>query len=55
MAGKSVTETGRLVPTWAVPGLPGAIYNSVQCGLAAIFQANACSRPPEPNNKIFIY
>jgi hypothetical protein len=23
-------------------------------GLAAIFQASACSRPPEPNSRIFM-
>ncbi len=53
-AGKSFTPNGRLVPSWAVPGLPGAIHKPLQCGLAAIFQASACSRPPDPSNKIFI-
>jgi hypothetical protein len=54
IAEKSLTPIGRLVPNAAVPGLPGAIQSWLQCGLAVIFQASACSRPPEPRIKIFI-
>ena len=34
--------------TVAVPGLPGAAHSLVVSGEAAIAQASACSRPPEP-------
>ena len=51
---KSVKLTGRLVPHSAVPGLPGAINNFEYWLLFEIFQAKACSLPPEPNSKIFI-
>ena len=35
----------------AIPGLPGATTSRSQSGLAAIFQASACSRPPDPTRK----
>src|SRR6185295_3378500 len=38
----------------AIPALPGAHRSFVVSGEAAIFQASACSRPPEPMRRIFI-
>jgi hypothetical protein len=38
----------------AVPGFPGAIKRVESFGLWAIFQAIACSRPPEPRRRMFI-
>ena len=35
----------------AMPGLPGATTSSATSGLAAIFQASACSRPPDPTRR----
>ena len=42
-----------LVPHCAVPGLPGAMKSRSQRGLPEIFQASACSRPPEPMRRMF--
>ena len=36
----------------AMPGLPGATTISRHSGLCPIFQASACSRPPEPTRRI---
>ncbi len=38
----------------AMPGLPGAAYSFGEGGDWAIFQASACSRPPEPMRRTFI-
>jgi hypothetical protein len=43
-----------LVARDAVPEFPGATNNASHNGLWAIFQANVCSLPPEPNIKIFM-
>ena len=51
---KSVAWIERLVPQEAVPVFPGAMKREVQRGLWDIFQAKACSRPPDPSNKIFM-
>jgi hypothetical protein len=51
---KSFTPTVKFVPHAAVPALPGVINNCVQLGLALNERANACSRPPDPSNKIRI-
>src|SRR5438046_1918947 len=40
--------------SWAMPALPGAHHSFVTSGEAAIFHANACSRPPEPITRIFM-
>ena len=53
-AGKSVALMATFSPTALVPALPGAIYSFSILGLCAIFQAKACSRPPEPSNNTFI-
>ena len=54
IASKSVTPNGKCCPNPFVPALPGAINNALQRGLWVIFQANACSLPPEPNNSILM-
>src|SRR6201999_1581946 len=36
----------------AIPALPGAHHSLVTSGEAAIFQARACSRPPEPSRRM---
>src|SRR5258706_6617881 len=38
----------------AVPPFPGATNTFCTFGLCAIFQAIACSRPPEPMTRIFM-
>ena len=38
----------------AMPALPGAHQSFVVSGEAAIFQASACSRPPEPRRRMFM-
>src|SRR5262252_1768179 len=38
----------------AMPALPGAQKSRATSGLAAIFQASACSRPPEPRRRMFM-
>ena len=55
MPSKSSALIATFSPTSRVPAFPGAIYNFSILGLWAIFHANACSRPPEPNSKSFIY
>jgi hypothetical protein len=45
---------GTLVPMLPVPPLPGAINSFLQSGLCFIFQASACSRPPDPRMSMFI-
>ncbi len=42
-------------PRTAVPPLPGAIISRSHLGLLRRAQANACSRPPEPNSKMFMF
>src|SRR3954454_16948799 len=37
-----------------MPALPGAHHSFVSSGEAAIFQASACSRPPEPSRRTFM-
>src|SRR3954470_3227882 len=37
-----------------MPGFPGAAYNLESSGDCAIFQASACSRPPEPSSRTFM-
>ena len=44
-----------ILATALVPALPGAIKSFSTFGLWAIFHARACSRPPLPNNNIFIF
>ena len=44
----SVAATAWLVPTSAVPALPGATCTAATAGSAASDRARACSRPPEP-------
>ena len=50
----SSAPIGRHWATLAMPGLPGAAYNFVQCGDWASFHARACSRPPPPITRIFM-
>ncbi|CAI8243754.1 MAG: Uncharacterised protein [Cryomorphaceae bacterium] len=54
MLSKSFTSILILVPTSAVPALPGAINNLLHELLFAIFHANACSLPPPPSINTFI-
>src|SRR6476659_8027951 len=54
MASKSVTAMDRLVPSVFVPVLPGAINSVGRTLLWASFHASACSRPPDPNIKMFM-
>src|SRR5436190_20014947 len=42
------------VPQCAVPAFPGAMYKLLSCLLCAIFQAKACSLPPDPKINTFI-
>ena len=37
-----------------MPGFPGAQTSRDSSGDWVIFQANACSRPPEPTRRMFI-
>ena len=55
MASKSSALMATFSPTLRVPAFPGAMYSFSIFGLWAIFQAKACSRPPDPNNKSFIF
>ena len=55
IAAKSSAFIVTFSPISFVPAFPGAIYNFSILGLWAIFQAKACSRPPEPNNNNFMY
>ena len=41
------------VPSAAIPGFPGAACSSPSASLWAIFQASACSRPPDPTTRTF--
>ena len=56
---RSTTATGEAGSAeWSVaidarPGLPGAAWSSVTDGSAARARPSACSRPPEPNRRIF--
>ena len=52
-SGILLASIGTFLPICCVPGLPGAISSSLKSGDCAIFQARACSRPPEPTNKTF--
>ena len=52
--GVSTRISGKHVATFWIPGLPGATNSSVTSGLWAIFQANACSRPPFPTTNTFM-
>src|SRR4051794_24599718 len=45
--------SGTLVPTRAVPGLPGPTSSFVNRGLWDSFHASACSRAPEPRRRTF--
>src|SRR5829696_5984563 len=38
----------------AIPALPGALHRRSTRGLAPIFHASACSRPPDPSRRMFI-
>ena len=51
---KSSALMATFSPASAVPALPGAMYSFSTLSLCAIFHASACSRPPLPNNNIFI-
>src|SRR6266700_2770955 len=50
----SVISSGTQSASWAIPAFPGAHQSRVTSGEAAIFQASACSRPPEPSKRICI-
>ena len=50
----SATSSATISPSRAMPALPGAQKSRSTSGLAAIFQASACSRPPEPRRRMFI-
>jgi len=49
----SSTLMGWQRPSAAMPGFPGAACSSVSRLLCAIFQASACSRPPDPTIRTF--
>ena len=51
---KSVGSTSKHGPTSSIPGLPGAQKTSSTSSDCAIFQAKACSRPPDPTTSIFM-
>ncbi len=53
MASWSLSEIWRLLPTPAIPGLPGAQKRSVSRGDWRSFHASACSRAPEPISSTF--
>ena len=55
MPSKSFTDRFTLMPCCKVPALPGAMNSLFKRLLCANFQANACSRPPEPNIRIFVF
>src|SRR5690606_41464855 len=46
---------GTFRPHSAVPAFPGAMYKLSQWTLWAIFQAKACSRPPDPISSTFMF
>src|SRR3978361_680706 len=48
----SVISTATHSASRAMPALPGAHHSLVSSGDAAIFQAKACSRPPEPRRRM---
>ena len=48
----SAMSTAIFLANVAMPPLPGAQYNVPSSGLCAIFQASACSRPPDPRTRI---
>src|ERR1700752_4556739 len=50
----SVMSIGTHSASFAMPALPGVHQSLVVSGEAAIFQASACSRPPEPRSRIFM-
>src|SRR5215471_16672403 len=50
----SATSSATTSQSRAMPALPGAQKSRATSGLAEIFQASACSRPPEPRRRIFI-
>src|ERR1043166_4611136 len=56
---KATSSAMSVIGTWVssdsspVPPLPGATKTFALRGLAAIFQASACSRPPEPMTSTF--
>ena len=52
---KSRGDKIMFLPYCFVPAFPGAINNSSKIELCEIFQAKACSLPPDPSNNIFIY
>ena len=54
IASKSVKEIATLIPQFAVPAFPGAIYKFCNNLLCEIFHAKACSLPPEPKIRTFI-
>jgi hypothetical protein len=54
MAGTSSALMGRLVPSRAVPALPGAVNISLTLGLCASFQTMVCSLAPLPTTSILI-
>ena len=51
---RAPTPTARVSHTLWMPGLPGAHTRRVSRGDWAIFQARACSRPPDPMSRIFM-
>ena len=50
----SSTAIGTRSASWAMPGFPGAQYNSFKRGLCRSFQHRACSRPPLPMTSTFM-
>ncbi len=48
----SATSSATHSASRAMPALPGAHQSLVTSGEAAIFQARACSRPPEPSRRM---
>src|SRR5215218_7528859 len=50
----SAISSGTHSASRAIPALPGAHHSLVVSGDAAIFQASACSRPPEPRRRMFM-
>ena len=50
----SVMSSGTHSASCAMPALPGAQISRPVSGLAASFQASACSRPPEPRRRMFM-
>src|SRR5215217_4943598 len=53
-AGWSAMSSATHSASRAIPALPGAHHSLVVSGDAAIFQASACSRPPEPRRRMFM-